>query len=91
MSLMADIASSFDNRICVYMGKTNSVNEDADQITLLSYFDGTETKKISLAQGFTTFDNLSRGDVIRFSQNSKGEIASGEVIYKVSTGVLNGK
>ena len=91
ISLMADIEKSYNNLMYVYLDKLSSVNEDSEEITLVKCFDGTNVQKLPLATGFTAFDNLVQGDIIRFATNSKGEIASGEVIYRHSTGVLTEK
>ena len=90
-SMMANIESSFDNTMNVYLEKTFSVNEDEETVQVLKYFDGKETKKAVIASEFTAFDSLVRGDIIRFSTNTKGEIASGEVVYRVTSGALTTK
>ena len=82
---MADISKEYNNTLCVYLGKVASVNEDNEDVTLIKYFDGKDVKKIPLAKGFTTFDSLVMGDVIRFTTNLYGEVSSGVVVYNNET------
>lgn len=86
LSSMADI--SYNNQICVYMDKLASVNKDGEENTVIRIFDGKDILKLPLKKGFTAFDNIASGDIIRYALNSKGEISAGEVRYKVSTGDL---
>lgn len=92
METISNLDLLYDNQICIFMSKTSSVNSDNDKISLITYFDGKDIKKLPLKNGVTVFDNLIQGDVIRISLDLEGkEIVSGEVRYKAPRYDSDGK
>ena len=91
ISVISNIDKDFDSLLNVFIEKAYSVNEDGEDVQLIKFFDGKEIKKAVVSKEFTAFNSLVKGDLIRFAANNKGEISSGEVVYRISSGSLSSK